>query len=57
MSGKNLVVQATDAGIFGSVMANVVKSQGADLHQDLALKGSNLMNAGGWALEGVHQVR
>jgi hypothetical protein len=38
-------------------LANVVKSQGTNIHQDLALKGSNLMNSGGWALEGVHQLR
>lgn len=57
ISGKNLVVNANGGEIFGGVMANVVKSQGAKIHQDLALKGSNLMNAGGWALEGLHQLR
>jgi hypothetical protein len=57
VSGKNLVVLGNGGDIYGSMMANVVKSQGTNIHQDLALKGSNLMNAGGWALEGVHQVR
>lgn len=57
VSGKNLVVKGKGGEIFGGVMANVVRAEGTDLHQDLALKGSNLMNAGGWSLEGVHQLR
>lgn len=57
VSGKNLVVQGDGGEVFGGIMANIVHSQGMDIHQDLALKGSNLMNAGGWALEGVHQIR
>lgn len=57
ISGKNLVTLAQNAEIFGGMMANVIKMDGGAIHQDLALKGSNLMNAGGWSLEGVHQVR
>ena len=57
VSGKNLVVDGKGGEIFGGIMANVVHSDGMDIHQDLALKGSNLMNAGGWALESVHQIR
>ena len=57
ISGKNLVVLGNGGDIFGGVMANVVKSASTNIHQDLALKGSNLMNSGGWSLEGVHQVR
>ncbi len=57
ISGKNLVTLADGAEIFGGVMANVISMEGGAIHQDLALKGSNLMNAGGWSLEGVHQIR
>lgn len=57
ISGKNLVTITSGANIFGGMMANVISVQGGSIHQDLALKGSNLMNAGGWSLEGVHQVR
>jgi hypothetical protein len=57
ISGKNLVVKGQGGEIFGGVMANVFRADSTDIHQDLALKGSNLMNAGGWALEGVHQLR
>ena len=57
ISGKNLVVEGNGGEVFGGIMANVVRAENTDIHQDLALKGSNLMNAGGWALEGVHQVR
>jgi len=57
ISGKNLVADLKGGEIFGSIMANVVKGNNAKIHQDLALKGSNLMTAGGWKLEGVHQVR
>lgn len=57
VAGKNLVVTGKGGEIFGGVMANVFKVNNTKIHQDLALKGSNLMNAGGWALEGVHQVR
>lgn len=57
VAGKNLIVTGQGGDIFGAVMANVFKVNNTKVHQDLALKGSNLMNAGGWALEGVHQVR
>ncbi len=57
VAGKNLIVTGKGGDIFGAVMANVFKVNNTKVHQDLALKGSNLMNAGGWALEGVHQVR
>lgn len=57
ISGKNLVTLANGAEVFGGMMANIINFKGGAIHQDLALKGSNLMNAGGWALEGVHQVR
>ncbi len=57
ISGKNLITRTSGGEIFGGIMANVVKSKGTQLHQDLALKGSNLMNSGGWSLEGVHQIR
>lgn len=57
IAGKNLVVEGNGGEIFGGVMANVVRGNGTDIHQDLSLKGSNLMNSGGWALEGVHQLR
>lgn len=57
ISGKNLIARTHGGEIFGGIMANVVKAQGTELHQDLALKGSNLMNSGGWSLEGVHQIR
>lgn len=57
VSGKNLVVKGEGGEIFGGVMANIFRAKDTSVHQDLALKGSNLMNAGGWSLEGVHQVR
>lgn len=57
ISGKNLVTLSRGGEIFGGVMANVISLKGGAIHQDLALKGSNLMNAGGWTLEGVHQLR
>jgi hypothetical protein len=57
ISGRNLVANMQGGEIFGSIMGNIVKGEGSKIHQDLALKGSNLMNAGGWKLEGVHQVR
>lgn len=57
ISGKNLVALTRGAEVYGGIMANVVNVKGGALHQDLALKGSNLMNSGGWSLEGVHQIR
>ena len=57
ISGANLVAQMDGGEIFGSIMGNVITGKNAKLHQDLALKGSNLMAAGGWQLESVHQVR
>lgn len=57
ISGANLVAQMDGGEIFGSIMGNVITGNNAKLHQDLALKGSNLMAAGGWQLESVHQVR
>lgn len=57
ISGKNLVTLSRGGEIFGGVMANIISFKGGAIHQDLALKGSNLMNAGGWTLEGVHQLR
>lgn len=57
ISGNNLVTTMNGGEVFGSIMANVIKGEGAKLHQDLSLKGSNLMTAGGWKLEGVHQLR
>ncbi len=57
ISGKNLVALTQGAEVYGGIMANVVNVKGGSLHQDLALKGSNLMNSGGWSLEGVHQIR
>ena len=57
ISGKNLVAQVDGSEIFGSVMGSVIKGHNAKIHQDLALKGSNLMVAGGWLIEDVHQIR
>ena len=57
ISGQNLVGQMEGGEIFGSIMGNIINGENAKIHQDLALKGSNLMNAGGWKLEGVHQIR
>ena len=57
VSGSNLIVNSSGGDIFGAVMANVFTGNNTKLHQDLALKGSNLMNAGGWDLEGVTQIR
>lgn len=57
ISGRNLVAMMSGGEIFGSIMGNVIQGDNFKLHQDLALKGSNLMAAGGWALEGVHQIR
>ena len=57
ISGQNLVGQMNGGEIFGSIMGNIINGRNAKIHQDLALKGSNLMNAGGWKLEGVHQIR
>ena len=57
ISGKNLVTLTNGAEVYGGIMANVVSVKGGSIHQDLALKGSNLMNSGGWSLEGVHQIR
>lgn len=57
ISGKSLVVQGSGGDVFGSMMANIIKLNGTYLHQDLALKGSKLMNAGGWSLESVRQIR
>jgi hypothetical protein len=57
IAGKNLIVEGQGGEIYGGVMANIFRVNGTDIHQDLSLKGSNLMNAGGWALEGVHQLR
>lgn len=57
ISGASLVANFQDSEIFGSVMGNIVRGQDTKIHQDLSLKGSNLMVGGGWILEGVHQVR
>lgn len=57
ISGHNLVSVMNGGEIFGSIMGNVIYGENSKVHQDLALKGSNLMAAGGWKLEGVHQVR
>lgn len=57
ISGHNLVSIMNGGEIFGSIMGNVIYGENSQVHQDLALKGSNLMAAGGWKLEGVHQVR
>ena len=57
ISGRALVADMQGSELFGSIMANVVRADNSKVHQDLALKGSNLMAAGGWALESVHQVR
>lgn len=57
ISGNNLVANFQNSEIFGSVMGNIVKAQNAKIHQDLSLKGSNLMVGGEWILEGVHQIR
>jgi hypothetical protein len=57
ISGRNLVATMDGGEIFGSIMGNVIHGNNSQIHQDLALKGSNVMAAGGWALEGVHKIR
>lgn len=57
ISGHNLVSVMNGGEIFGSIMGNVIYGENSKVHQDLALKGSNIMASGGWKLEGVHQVR
>lgn len=57
LSGRNLVGKMNGGQIYGSIMANIIDGNNAKIHQDLSLKGANLMNAGGWKLEGVHQIR
>ena len=57
ISGANLVAHMTGGQIFGSIMGNIIYGENAQIHQDLALKGSNLMASGGWQLESVHQIR
>lgn len=57
ISGEGLVAIGQGGDIFGSIMGNVVKGRNMSVHQDVALKGSNLMAAGGWKLESVHQLR
>ena len=57
ISGANLVAHMTGGQIFGSIMGNIIYGENTQIHQDLALKGSNLMASGGWQLESVHQIR
>lgn len=57
ISGSSLVANFKNSEIFGSVMGNIVRGENTKIHQDLSLKGSNLMVGGGWILEGVHQLR
>ena len=57
VSGKNFVTIANGGDLYGGIMGNVIIGNSTRIHQDLSLKGSNLMATGGWSLEGVHQLR
>ncbi|MCA9791739.1 MAG: hypothetical protein KC910_08085 [Candidatus Eremiobacteraeota bacterium] len=56
-AGRNLVGKVHGGEYFGAIMAQDFFLSNTKLHQDLSLKGANLLTAGNWALEGVHEVK
>lgn len=57
IAGENLIALINNSDIYGGIMGDIISAKNSGIHQDLALKGSRLMTAGGWKLEGVHQIR
>ena len=55
--GRKAVGQVSGGEYFGALMGHDIKLNNMDLHQDLSLAGTDLMAAGNWALEGVHEVK
>ncbi len=56
ISGKNMIADVSGGDMFGAAMSNVILGNNVKFQQDLSLKGSKLMTAGGWEL-GIHQIR
>ncbi len=56
-AGHNLVGTMDETDYYGAIMAYDFFVNGGALHQDLSLKGTDLLTAGNWALEGVHEVQ